>query len=447
MKTRRPRLPSARRISADTGGAVALALYRGLLRLLSPAAPVLLRSRARRGKEDSLRLSERRGIASRARPSGDLIWIHGASVGESLAALPLISELLKQPRRSVLVTTGTVTSAKLMQERLPPPHAFHQYVPIDSPAGVQRFLAHWQPDLALFVESELWPNLLLETRSRGIPLVLVNARLSERSFRGWRYLPGLARHLLSAFDLCLAQDSAIAERLRALGAPCVRIAGSLKADVPPLPFDETALSKFRTAVGTRPLFLAASTHPGEEELVLEASGRVRQSRSDLLTVIVPRHPHRGAEIEVLARARGFSVSRRARGEFPGSGTEIYLADTMGELGLFYRAAPFAFLGGSLVPHGGQNPLEAARLHTAIITGPYTQNFEGAFLMLLEAQGQGRVSSAGELADLALRSIMNPLETARLAALAAAAAKSSSGALAATLEAAENLLAGPRHART
>jgi len=443
MKTRRTRLPSLSRISVNRNdGAVALALYRGILRLLSPVAPVLLRNRAKRGKEDPSRLSERRGIASRTRPAGTLIWIHGASVGESLSALPLISELLGQPNRSVLVTTGTVTSAKLMQERLPP-RAFHQYAPVDAHAGIKRFLTHWRPDLALFVESELWPNLLLETRARGIPLILANARLSERSFRNWSYMPGLARRLISAFDLCLAQDSAIAERLRALGANSVQITGSLKADAPPLPVDEAALSAFRAAVGQRPLLLAASTHPGEEELILDAFAKLRKSRGDVLAVIVPRHPHRGTDIEALAKARGFSVCRRGTGELPLPGTDVYIADTVGELGLFYRAAPFAFLGGSLVPHGGQNPLEPARLGTAIVTGPHTQNFEQIFRTLLDAQGQGRIGSAGDLSDLALNWLGHPAETARIGGLARQAAEDLSGALAATLEAVENLLS---HAR-
>src|SRR6266581_3112069 len=231
------------------GGAVTLALYRGVMSVLSPAAPALLRGRAKRGKEDAARLAERTGEASRPRPAGTLIWIHGASVGESLAVLPLVTALLEKPERHVLVTTGTVTSARMMEQRLPP-RAFHQYVPLDSRISVRRFLAHWRPDLALFVESELWPNLILETCARGAPMALVNARLSSRSFRGWRYAPGLARRLLSCFEICLAQDQEIAARLTALGARSVQIAGSLKADAPPLPVDGPALAAFLAALGT-----------------------------------------------------------------------------------------------------------------------------------------------------------------------------------------------------
>jgi 3-deoxy-D-manno-octulosonic-acid transferase len=422
---------------------VALALYRGVMNALIPAVPALLRLRARRGKEDAARLTERYGLSSRARPAGALIWIHGASVGESLAALPLVSALLEKPGRQILVTTGTVTSAKLMEERLPA-RAFHQYVPVDSRSSVRRFLAHWRPDLALFIESELWPNLIVETRARGVPMALVNARLSERSFRGWSRAPGLARRLLSSFDICLAQDEGVARRLTALGASSVQIAGSLKAAAPVLPVDEAALSAFRAATGARPLFLAASTHPGEEEIVMRVAGALRKNGSDALTIIVPRHPARGSEIEALAKAHGFAVSRRTTGALPAPNTELYVADTMGELGLFYRAAPFAFLGGSLVPHGGQNPLEPARLGSAIVTGPHTHNFEDIFAVLLAAQGDGLVHSAEELSSLVQKLIADPTVTTQLGILAKSASDCLQGALPATLAAAETLIA---HART
>jgi 3-deoxy-D-manno-octulosonic-acid transferase len=341
------------------------------------------------------------------------------------------------------VTTGTVTSAKMMEERLPP-RAFHQYVPIDSRKAVRRFLAHWRPDLALFIESELWPNLILETRGRGVPMALVNARLSERSFRGWSRAPGLARRLLSAFDLCLAQDEGVARRLMALGASSVQIAGSLKADAPPLPVDETSLSALRAAVGARRLFLAASTHPGEEEAVMRAAHALRKNGLDALTIIVPRHPARGAEIEALAKSHGLMAVRRATGAPPSPETKLYVADTMGELGLFYRAAPFAFLGGSLVPHGGQNPLEPARLGTAIVTGPHTHNFEEIFPVLLAAQGDGLVHSAEDLSRLVQKLIADPVATAQLGARAKSASDCLRGALSATIAAAETLIT---HAHT
>ena len=415
---------------------VALTLYRGIMHALSPA---LLRRRARIGKEDASRLSERNGLATRPRPDGPLIWIHGASVGESLAVLPLVAVLLEKPDRHVLVTTGTVTSAQLMAERLPP-RALHQYVPVDSVNSVRRFLSYWRPDLALFVESELWPNLILETRRMGVPLALVNARLSAKSFAGWGYAPRLARRILSCFDACLAQDEDIAKRLTALGASHVRVTGSLKADAPPLPVDEYALAGFRAGLGARPVFLAASTHAGEEEIVLDVATMLRDEGARTLTVIVPRHPGRGAEIAALAASRGFSVARRANHELLTGQTEVYVADTLGELGLFYRAAQFAFVGGSLVPHGGQNPLEPAGLGVAVIVGPHTENFDGIVRALLNAQSIGRVTSKEELFSLVQELTRFPERALELGTRVKIAAGRLGGALAATVELSETMLA-------
>ena len=417
-------------------GTVSAALYRGLTGALAPAVPALLHNRVRRGKEDPRRLGERRGVSSLPRPSGTLIWIHAASVGESLAALTLAQKLLEQPARSLLVTTGTVTSAELMAQRLPP-RAFHQYVPVDLIGSVTRFLDHWQPDLALFVESELWPNLLLETKRRNIPLALVNARLSARSFAGWQRLPGFARRIFSVFDVCLAQDDTVAQRLTALGARNVRMGGNLKADAPPLPADKSSLESLRDAIGARPVFLAASTHGGEDEAVLDTAGALKQF--DALTVIVPRHPERGPDIETLAQMRGFSCLRRRNGALPTPDTEVYIADTMGELGLFYRVTRVAFLGGSLIPHGGQNPLEPARLSVPVIAGPHTGNFDDVYRLLFSAQGSGRIQSAAELPHVVTVFLRDGGEAQRMGELARNCAESLSGALALTVQLAEHLL--------
>jgi 3-deoxy-D-manno-octulosonic-acid transferase len=435
--------PRQQRTSADTrsvGARGALALYRGAWGLVSAVAPLMLRARAGRGKEDPARIGERHGRASRARPAGTLVWVHGASVGESIATLPLVSAILEKQDRHVLVTTGTVTSARLMGERLPP-RAFHQYAPLDSAASVRRFLGHWRPDLALFIESEFWPNLILETQARGVPMALINARISDRSFRGWSRAGALAKRLLSSFDECLAQDDATGTRLKALGAKSVTVSGSLKADAAPLPFDEAALDHFSTAVGARPLFLAASTHPGEETQLLDVALKLRSTKA--LTVIVPRHPARGSEIEAEATAKGLIARRRSTGALPELSTEVYVADTLGELGLFYRSAPFAFLGGSLIPHGGQNPLEPARLGTAVLTGPHTHNFDETFRVLLAAQGEGLVRTSEDLHALIARLIDDRTLAHHLGERAQTAAAGMGGALKHTVDVAEALLA--RHA--
>ena len=419
---------------------LALTAYRLFTHALTPLVPIALRQRALRGKEDRERMRERLGHAGRARPDGQLIWIHGASVGETLAILPLIDTLLEKPDRSVLVTSGTVTSAKLMAERLPP-RAFHQFAPVDAPSVIARFLDHWRPDAALFVDSEIWPNILTGARMRGMPLALINGRISARSFAGWRRFRRSAARLFANYDLCLAQDPATAERLSALGARHVEVTGSLKADAAPLPADPAKLDALRAAIGSRPVLLAVSTHPGEDETILPAHDALRRRHSDLLTIIAPRHPERGGEIMMLAGDR--TARQRSKNELPDLNTAVYVADTMGELGLFYRLAPFAFIGGSLVPHGGQNPLEPARLHCAVMTGPHTQNFTVVYNAILAAQGAGRVHSSSEIATLAGRLIDNPGEARAMGDAAANAAAQLGGAVEKTRVAIEHLLA---HAR-
>ncbi len=419
-----------------------LAAYRYATIALSPLAPLLLRERQRRGKEDGARIAERLGHAGIARPDGQLVWVHGASVGECLAALPLIDVLLKAPGRHVLLTSGTLTSAKLMAERLP--HgAIHQFAPVDTPASIARFLDHWRPDAALFVDSEFWPNMIADVAARDIPLALINGRMSERSFVNWSYAPQSAAAILSRFAICLAQDQETAERLRLLGAKSVEVTGNLKADAPPLPAQAEKLDALRAAIGARPVWLAASTHPGEDETILPAHDALRREFPDLLTIIVPRHPGRGGDIAMLCGAR--RVLQRSHGELPIADTAIYVGDTLGELGIFFRAVNFTFIGGSLIPHGGQNPLEPARLHCAVMAGPHTENFTPAYDAILAAQGLGRVNSCAEIAALARRFLSNADEARAIGETASRAAATLGGAMEKTREAIEALLEKHAHA--
>ena len=348
-------------------------LYSALTWPLPPMATVYLAQRRKHGKEHPVRFRERRGIPSVTRPHGPLVWIHAASVGEATAVLGLIEQMLgTRPDLEILVTTGTVTSARLLETRLPA-RARHQFVPADLPSWTARFLDHWHPDLALWVESELWPNLVFAAHDRRIPMVLVNARLSARSYGRWRHWPGLIRPILRAFDLCLAQDQAQAERFCSLGARRVAAVGDLKTAAPVLPFDRSELSRLRDAIGSRPLWLAASTHSGEEKIAAQVHRDLAIQRPGLLTLIVPRHPARGDAIEAMLVGQGLHIARRARDEPVTCDTQVYLADTMGELGLFYRLAGIAFVGGSLVAKGGHNPFEAARLGCAVLHGPDMSN--------------------------------------------------------------------------
>ena len=376
---------------------LALSLYRSAATLFAPMIRVYLGRRQAAGKEDPLRLDERFGIASRPRPSRPLVWIHAASIGESLSVLPLLARIVAERNGlCVLLTTGTVTSARLMADRLPA-GVTHQYVPIDRPLWTRRFLDHWRPDLALWVESEFWPTLLTELDARRIPTVLVNARISTRSFDGWRRFPRLIRRLLQTFDLSLAQSTEDAARLDVLGAPNVRCPGNLKFAAPPPPADEAELERLRVAIGKRPLWLAASTHPGEEEAVLAAQRELASRFPGLMVIIVPRHPARGPAIAQLGNDRGFAVALRSANEAIDSSTEIYVADGMGELGLFYRLARVAFLGGSLVPHGGQNLLEAAKLGCAVVHGPHMGNFRAVCAEMTSANATEEVADAATLA--------------------------------------------------
>jgi len=374
------------------------ALYRVLTDLAGPALRLLVARRRARGKEDPARLTERFGEPSRDRPDGPLIWLHGASVGEALSALPLIQRLLDDdPRRQVLVTTGTVTSARVLAERLPA-RAFHQFAPLDRTAWVRRFLDHWRPDLALWMESELWPILVGETHRRGIPMVLINGRMSPRSFAGWRWAPDLARQLLGGMVLVLAQSEADRIRLERLGAPRTQHPGNLKFAAPPLPADEVELRRLRQAIGARPVWVAASTHPGEEAQIAAAHRILKARHLDVLTILVPRHAARGEKLAAELAGLGLHVARRTAQEPIEPATDIYLADTMGELGLFYRLAPIAFVGGSLVPHGGQNPLEPAQLDCAVLHGPHVTNFARIAQTLDEAGASETVSDSAALAE-------------------------------------------------
>jgi 3-deoxy-D-manno-octulosonic-acid transferase len=410
----------------SAGLPVALQVYRAGLTALEPAAGALLLWRQRRGKEDPERLGERRGIASRERPDGLLAWLHGASIGETLALMPMVERLIRRGL-NVLVTSGTRTSAELLGRRLPP-GAVHQFVPLDVPRYMRRFLDHWQPDLALVAESEIWPNSILELERRGIPLVLVNGRMSERSFRRWSRVPKVSGALLRRFALCLAQSQADGERLSRLGARRVAVAGNLKFDASPPPADARAVAHLSGLLSGRPVWVAASTHPGEEELVFAAHQAIAGRLPGLMTVLVPRHPQRGPEIAEMASAAGLEVARRSADGQPERSAEVYVVDTVGELGLFYRLTPLVFMGGSLVPHGGQNPIEPAKLGAAILHGPHVHNFTDVYAALGRAGGARPVGDGEGLAEALGELLPAPARMRELARAASEAVESLGGAV-------------------
>jgi 3-deoxy-D-manno-octulosonic-acid transferase len=411
-----------------------LNVYRSVTLAAGPFTSVYLTQRQRIGKEDPARVAERRGIASRQRPAGKLVWIHAASVGETASVLALVDRVLEERAVWVLITTGTITSARLLEERSEPcQRVIHQFVPLDHPNYVRCFLDHWRPDLAIWVESELWPNLIREASKRRVPMLLLNARMSERSFRGWQFLPSVIRPLLGGFDLCLAQDSTQAERLNQLGAKQALCVGDLKSAAPPLPVALGELNRLADQIGDRPIWLAACTHDGEEAIVAEAHRALQREVPTILTLIAPRHPSRAESIAAMLQSKGLAVARRSANHDIAGSTDVYLADTLGELGLFYRLSGIAFIGGSLVPLGGHNPYEAARLDCAILHGPDMSNAASLARALANACAAEMVRDAQALARVVRHLIHDPTERNRRAAAAMAVAEGNRGVLDSVME--------------
>jgi 3-deoxy-D-manno-octulosonic-acid transferase len=373
----------------------ALQTYRWLGAALFPFMGTYVAIRASRGKEEHGRRRERYGRSSVARPDGPLIWIHAASIGETGAVAALIQRL-RGIGIEVVLTTGTVTSANFARERLGP-DLLHQYVPLDIKPAVSRFLNHWRPDLAVFAESEIWPMTILELGARRIPQVLINGRMSDRSFKRWQKRMALAESLFENLSHVAAQTELDGERFRALGARPVTVTGNLKADVPVPPVDEDELQRFSKALGERPCWAAVSTHDGEELVAARVHKALQRYRPDLLTIIVPRHPDRAPAIRKMLEERGLTVSSRSAGEPVTPQTDVFLGDSIGEMGLYLRLAGIAFVGKSLSGEGGQNPLEAAMLGAAVLSGPNVSNFAEAYERLTEARAARIVSDEASLA--------------------------------------------------
>ena len=410
----------------DLSGRIALSTYRLAGYAITPLTPLLVAVRSMRGKEIRARRAERYGKSRQSRPQGPLVWVHAASVGETNAVIPLIEQIVEMGS-SVLFTTTTVTSSQVAEKRLPK-GAIHQFVPFDTLPFVRRFIDHWSPDLALFVESEMWPNIMSELNHRDIPLIVVNGRMSERSFARWSRFPFFVKEMFGNVPLCLTQSEEDQQRYAQLGVSQVEVTGNLKFDVPPPTADEQQLSRLRSVIGTRPVWIAASTHPGEERVLAQAHKRMAALMPDLMTIMVPRHPERGEELERELSGIVKHVQRRSVDPDLRHDTSIYLCDTLGELGLLYRLSRVAFVGGSLVPHGGQNPIEPARLGCAILHGPNTQNFSDIY-KALDASGGGECLHAErDLIQALSRMFASPAEIHRRSELARQALHPFAGAL-------------------
>lgn len=384
-------------------------IYNTLIRFLYPIAiSRYIEKRKKKGKEDLKRFNERIGRPTKPRPDGKLIWMHGASVGESISMLPLINRLLEvYPDAHVMVTTGTLTSAEIMAKRLPE-RAFHQYLPIENPVFATRFIKHWKPDVALWFESEFWPAMLSCIKRKNIPLILVNGRISNKSFKRWQQFEFVIKEILDCFTLCLGQSDEDEYRLRVLGAKNTLCLGNLKYAGLPLPVDENKKQEIAEQVKNRTVWLVSSTHDDEEFKIARFLKDLRKKIPNLLTFMAPRHPNRGVEIkERLEKELGLNVALRSANEQITDKTDVYIADTIGEMGIWYSLIPLVFVGGSLIPHGGQNFMEPSRSRDAVIVGPHMHNFTDAINRAKKADAVIQVNDVLDLMDTVENLLTNP----------------------------------------
>ena len=411
-------------------------LYAWLMRGLTLFLPLWLRRRARAGKEDARRLSERYGRAGRKRPKGKLIWMHGASVGETTMMLPLIARLLETPGRTVLVTSGTVTSAELMAKKLPK-GAIHQYAPFDAPQMVARFLSHWRPDLAVWAESEIWPNLVRQTDKAGIPMALINGRMGTRSIDGWAQREGFARQVFGCFDLILPADAQTAKGLSQFVDAPLSSVGNLKYDAPTLTFDAAERDALKAAMGERPVWVAASVHAEEMDVFIDAQKEVGKNA---LLVLVPRHPGDASSRMLLGAHPTLNFAQRSKRQKPTAKTDIYLCDTLGEMGLAYALGDVAVVGGSFSDAlMGHNPLEPVRLSVPTLTGPHFASFEEVYAPYLQSGAIKVVEDGGHLAQIVKTMLNDTKSRTEMTERASAIAAKMSGSLDITHRALEDLL--------
>lgn len=411
-----------------------LSAYRMLGSAAYPFIGTYISYRASRGKEERARRRERYGKTLIARPQGPVIWAHAASVGESVAMAPLI-ESIAATGIHIVMTTGTVTSAKLVADQLGN-QVIHQYAPLDLQPAVNNFLDHWKPDLVIGCESEIWPATVLSLGTRHIPQVLVNGRLSDRSFASWQKRPELAEALFENFAHVIAQSELDGERFRTLGARPVSVSGNLKVDTAPAPADPQVLAAFQHQIGGRRTWAAISTHDGEEEIAAEVHQMLKVRYPRLVTIIVPRHPNRAEAIEAMLAEKGLKVAARSRGDVIEADTDILLGDTIGEMGLYLQLTEVAFIGNSLTKEGGHNPLEPAVMGTAVLTGKNVQNFRDSFQRLIKNGGARVVKDRNMLAGAINFLFNNPEHLNTMIRAGADTVKDMRGALNRTLNSLE-----------
>ncbi len=374
---------------------IGILLYKFFCFSMFPLILTFYMVRKFRGKEDLYRFSERKGLATIDRPNGKLVWLHCASVGEAQSALPIIKKLIKEIDANFLITTGTISSYQIIKKRVPK-KVYHQYIPIDLNRYNKRFLKYWNPDLVLWFESELWPNILLLLQERNIKHLIINARMSEKSFQKWKYFPSTAKKILSGFDLCITQSKEDSIKFKFFGTENVIDLVNIKYFVPKLDVESDQLKFFTNSFKGRKVWLAASTHEGEELLVADIHISLSKKIPNLLTIIAPRHPNRRKSIEKMLLEKKLDFSIRSRGEIPDFKTDIYLADSIGEMGLWYSICKIVFLGKSIIGKGGQNPIEPSLFGCAVICGSHVENFSEVVRELLNVEAIIQIDSMEDI---------------------------------------------------
>ncbi len=376
-------------------------------RALGPLTPLLLKRRQKQGKEDPARMAERHGETDIPRPTGQLIWMHAASVGECLMLMPVIKRLLeKRPRANVLITSGTITSAEILSKHLPT-RAVHQFVPLDYPKAITRFLDHWKPDMAIWAESEIWPNMIRKTKARGIPMALLNARFSEKSLEGWSKRKKSAQALIGAFDLILAADTSTSKGLSWILDRTVEAAGNLKDAAEPLSVNPEDLKKVKSETARRAIWCAASTHKGEDELIIKAHLEVLTRFKSSLLILAPRHPERSNEIQELLKQHDLVYVTRSSNDPITRNTQVFLFDTIGEMGLAFRLSKLTFVCGSLLEGmAGHNPLEPARLDNAVLTGAHISSFADSYMSMIAFDAAQRILSPAIIGETVTNLLSN-----------------------------------------
>ena len=356
-------------------------IYNIAINLIILISPFIILVRLFKNKEDKIRFKEKFCSFSKKRGTGKLVWFHGSSVGEILSVIPLVEKLEKKKSiKKILITSSTLSSSNVLSN-FKLTKTIHQFFPIDSNFLTEKFLNYWNPSVAIFIESEIWPNMLMNIKKKSLPLILLNARITKKSFNKWRMIPSMSKILFNTFNICFSQNKETKKYLKSLGSKKIKFLGNLKYSESKTQKENTLNNSLKNILNYKKVWCAASTHNSEEKICAIAHKKLKKKYKNLLTIIIPRHTQRAESIASEIQDIGLKIQIRSMKNKLSNNTEIYLADTYGETKSFYNICKTVFLGGSLINHGGQNPLEPVRLGCKVVHGPYIQNFTEVYQLL------------------------------------------------------------------